>query len=88
MSLGRKDSSGICCPGSGTQGPLLFSDFHLISYILVFRCGLHICAAVRVGSALALGRKLTQMTFFLFPPLKAEKDDLCAVIYSHVIKSI
>lgn len=67
MSLGRKDSSGICCPGSGTQGSLLFSHFHLISYILLFRCiGLRIRAAVRGGSAPAQGRKLTQMTFFLF----------------------
>lgn len=58
MSLGRKDSSGMCCPGWGTQGSLVFGDFHLISNILLSRCGLRIRAALRGGSALALATKL------------------------------
>lgn len=81
-----KDSSrGLMPELRWARVTFIYSDFHVITYIQVGRCGLRICAAVRVGSALALGRKFTQITLFI---LKAEKDDRRAVIYCHIIKPI
>lgn len=83
-----KDSSRDLMPPLRRAGATsIHSDFHVISYIQVGRRGLRICAAVRVGSALALGRKLIQMTLGFFF-LKAEEGDRHAVIYSHIIKPI
>ena len=83
-----KDSSRDLMPELRRAGvTFIYSDFHVISYMQVGRCGLSICAAVRVGRSLAPDRKLTQMTLFFFF-LKTEKDDRRAVVYSHIIKPI
>lgn len=44
----------------------IYRDFHVIVDIRVGRRGLRVRAAVRVGLALALGRKLSQMTLLFF----------------------